>query len=263
MNINQLWHRKCSIDTICITAMSIAIFNCHPSLAEKDKSQWGYGGAFNPTHWNELSTEFESCESGRDQSPVDVSIVDEGEPIEIEFNYQPSAVEVIDNGQTIQVENDNSDNTVSIEGEVYQLLQFHFHTPSEHTIDNESSAMELHLVHQNEAGELAVVGVMIEAGEENATIASIWDAIPDKNKAEGDSSITIDAASLLPEDRTLVTYAGSLTTPPCSEQVSWNLLLEPIEISLEQIETFESFYPYNARPVQPLNGRSINLHPQN
>lgn len=263
MNKNQLWQRKYFTDAICIAAISTVIFNPSPSLAQEDEPQWGYGGAFNPTHWNELSSEFESCELGRDQSPVNVNMTDEGEPAEMEFNYQPTAVKVVDLVNTIQVEGYKSDNTVNIEGEVYQLVQFHFHTPSEHQIDNESSAMELHLVHQNDAGELAVVGVMMEPGEENATIASIWDAIPNNDKADGDSSINIDAASLLPEDRTFVSYAGSLTTPPCSEGVSWNLMLEPIEISLEQIETFQSLHPYNARPIQPLNGRSLELHPQN
>lgn len=261
MNRNKLWQRKHLINTICIATISTAIFNPRPSLTEEEP-QWGYGGASNPTQWSELSSEFESCELGRDQSPININVVSEGEPAEIEFNYQPSTVEVIDGDRTIKVGGYKSGNTVSIKGEVYKLVQFHFHTPSEHRIDNESSAMELHLVHQNKAGKLAVVGVMMEVGEENTTIANIWDAIPD-NKANQNNSITVDAASLLPEDRTLVSYAGSLTTPPCSEQVSWNLLLEPIEVSPEQIETFESLYPYNARPIQPLNGRSIKLHPHN
>ena len=253
---NQLWKRKYLINIICIAAILTIIFN--PSLSLAEELQWGYEGAFNPTQWSKVSSEFESCQLGRNQSPINLNLTDEGEAGEIEFNYHPTTVEVVNNGHTIEVEGYKSGNTVSIEGEVYQLVQFHFHTPSEHKIDNQSSAMELHLVHQNEAGKLAVVGIAIEAGEENSMIASIWDAIPN-NKADR-NSINIDAASLLPEDRTFVSYAGSLTTPPCSEEVSWNLLLEPIEVSLEQIEMFKSFYLYNARPIQALNGRSIKLH---
>ena len=256
MNKYKLWKRKYSLDIICIAAILTIIFN--PRLCLAEEPQWGYEGAFNPTQWSELSSEFKSCQLGRNQSPINLNLTDEGEPDEIKFNYQPTTVEVVNNGHTIKVEGYKSGNTVSIEGEVYQLVQFHFHTPSEHKIDNQSSAMELHLVHQNDAGRLAVVGVEIEEGEENKAIARIWDAIPD-NKADR-NSITIDAASLLPEDRTFVSYAGSLTTPPCSEEVSWNLLLERIEVSPEQIETFKSFYPYNARPIQALNGRSIKLH---
>lgn len=256
MNKYKLWKRKYSLDIICIAAILTIIFN--PRLCLAEEPQWGYEGAFDPTQWSELSSEFESCQLGRNQSPINLNITDEGEPDEIKFNYQPTIVEVVNNGHTIEVEGYKSGNTVSIEGEVYQLVQFHFHTPSEHRINNQSSAMELHLVHRNETGKLAVVGVEIEAGEENTAIALIWNAIPD-NKADR-NSITIDAASLLPEDRTFVSYAGSLTTPPCSEKVSWNLLLEPIEVSPKQIETFQNLYPYNARPIQPLNGRSIKLH---
>lgn len=249
-------NRKYSSDIICIAAILTIILNPCSSLAAE--AQWGYEGAFDPTQWSKVSSEFESCQLGRNQSPIDLNLTDEGEADEIEFNYQPTTVQVVNNGHTIEVEGYKSGNTISIEGEVYQLVQFHFHTPSEHRINNQSSAMELHLVHQNEAGKLAVVGIEIEAGKENKAIALIWDAIPD-NKADR-NSININAASLLPEDRTFVSYAGSLTTPPCSEEVSWNLLLEPIEISPEQIETFKSFYTYNARPIQALNGRLIKLH---
>ena len=256
MNKNKFWKRKYSLKIICIAAILTIIF--HPSLSLAEESQWGYEGAFNPTQWSKISSEFESCQLGHNQSPINLNLTDEREAGEIEFNYQPTTVEVVNNGHTIEVKGYKSGNTVSIEGEIYQLVQFHFHTPSEHRIDNQSSAMELHLVHQNEAGKLAVVGIEIEAGEENKAIANIWDAIPDR-KADR-NIITIDAASLLPEDRTFVSYAGSLTTPPCSEEVSWNLLLEPIEILPKQIETFKSFYTYNARPIQALNGRLIKLH---
>ena len=259
MNRNK-WQFKFVLSAVFLTAASTIAVIPSPSLAEEQSSDWGYGGASNSTRWGELSSEFETCELGRDQSPIDVSVTEEGESTEIEFDYESTSnVEVVDNGKTIEVDYEPGNN-ITIKNEVYELVQFHFHTPSEHTIDNESSAMELHLVHQNEAGELAVIGILMEAGAENDTIASIWSAIPSQNKAAQNSGITIDTASLLPEDKTFVSYDGSLTTPPCNEQVNWNLLLEPIELSVEQIETFESLYPYNARPIQPLNGRSIELH---
>lgn len=230
-----------------------------PSLTEENKPEWSYGGASNPSRWSEVSAEFEACESGRDQSPIDIGIVEEEKSTEIEFDYQPSSGEVIDNGHTIEVEIEPG-NTVSLNEKTYELVQFHFHTPSEHTVENKSSAMELHFVHQNEAGKLAVVGVLIDSGEENEIISGIWNAIPNGNKSTGSSKVDIDLAKLLPNNKTFVSYPGSLTTPPCSEKVSWNLMLEPIELSAEQIETFENIYPYNARPIQPLNGRSIKLN---
>ena len=246
-----------------VLTLSLSIYG-HPSSADDADPDWGYGGAANPSKWGELTPEFEFCELGRDRSPVDVNVVKEGEPTEIEFNYQPSEVKVTDNknSQTIEV-GFAPGNAIAIDGEEYQLLQFHFHTPSEHSIEGEFSAMELHLVHQNQAGELAVVGVMINEGDENPIIAEVWEAIPQGTKAVTGNTITLDVAELLPEDTTFVSYQGSLTIPPCSEQVSWNLMLEPIELSAEQIATFESIYPYNARPVQPLNGRQLELNPGN
>jgi len=236
------------------------ILNPHSSLTEENKPDWGYGGTANPTKWGELSSEFESCEFGRDQSPIDINLVEESEESsEINFNYQESSAEVVDNGHTIEVDFEPG-NTIEIDGEIYKLAQFHFHTPSEHQIDNKYSAMELHLVHENEAGQLAVVGVMIDSGAENSTIASIWNAIPTGDKATQGNTVTIDVAKLLPKDKTFFSYRGSLTTPPCSEQVKWNVMSEPIELSAEQIEAFESLYPYNARPIQPLNGRTIELN---
>ena len=258
MNSKKFWQKLSLFGAIaCLT--TLLILNPYQSSAAGDNPDWGYGGASNPTRWDELKPEFESCQLGKAQSPIDISNYEAGESIEIEFNYQTSPVEVVDNGHTIEVAYPPGSN-VSIDGEEYELLQFHFHTPSEHTIDGEASAMELHFVHQNEAGELAVVGVMMNLGEDNPIIASIWSAMSEGNKTNKSNSITIDAANLLPNDRKYVSYAGSLTTPPCSEGVSWNLLLEPIELSSEQIATFESLYPYNARPIQSLNGRSIQLH---
>lgn len=260
MSRNIFGNFQCITSALFVATISTIVLSSSPSLTEENKPEWGYGGASNPSRWSEVSAEFEACESGRDQSPIDIGIVEEEESTEIEFDFQPSAGEVIDNGHTIEVGIEPG-NTVSLNEKIYELVQFHFHTPSEHTVENKSSAMELHFVHQNEAGKLAVVGVMIDSGEENEIISGIWNAIPNGNKSANSSTeIDIDIAKLLPKDKTFVSYPGSLTTPPCSEEVSWNLILEPIELSAEQIETFENIYPFNARPIQPLNGRSVNLN---
>ncbi|MCC0176084.1 carbonic anhydrase family protein [Waterburya agarophytonicola K14] len=262
MKNSRLWRYQFIISSVFLAVFSAITFNPRISLTEENEPHWGYGGAANPTQWGELSEEFQSCELGRNQSPVDVSIVEEAEPIEIEFDYQPSKAQVIDNGHTIEALYEPG-NFLRVDKEVFELIQFHFHTPSEHGVENRTSAMELHLVHRNEAGKLAVVGVLMDPGEENSVIASIWDAIPKNTEATQGNSITINIADLLPDDRTFITYDGSLTIPPCTEEVRWKLFLEPIELSLEQIENFESIHPYNARPLQPLNGRIIEIHEGN
>ena len=256
MSKNSIWQLSL-IGAICL--ISTLTFGSERSLAQEDKPDWEYGGESNPTHWHELAPEFETCKLGRAQSPINIDSYQEGEPAKIEFNYQPATAEVIDDGHTIQV-NYEPGSTVKIDNEVYELKQLHFHTPSEHRIDDEASAMGVHFVHQNEAGELAVVGVMMNSGAENPVIASIWDAIPDRNKQQS-GEVALNAANLLPGDKTYWSYSGSLTTPPCSEGVSWNVLSEPIELSPEQIATFESIYSYNARPIEPLDGRAVEFHP--
>ena len=147
-----------------------------------------------------------------------------------------------------------------INDEKYELVQFHFHTPSEHEINNKAAAMELHLVHRNEAGKLAVVGVMLTKGKENSLIKEIWENIPATGKTNTVSNIKINAANLLPSSKSYYSYTGSLTTPPCSEGVKWNVFVEPITVSEEQIEAFEKIYQVDARPIQPTNRRAIQLH---
>lgn len=256
---NRFYQGLLRLGTISLVT-TIIVLASHPSLAEDNKPLWGYGGISNPYRWSELSPEFESCELGRDQSPINIVDPNQSEQTsEIDFDYQSTTAEVVDNGHTIEVQFEPG-NSITIDDEVYQLLQFHFHTPSEHLIDNKAAAMEVHFVHQNEAGKLAVVGIMMNSGAENPAIASIWDAIPDNNQVKAASKMSLNAAKLLPKNKTFLSYDGSLTTPPCSEEVSWNILVESIELSPEQIATFESLYPYNARPIQPLNGRSIDLN---
>jgi carbonic anhydrase len=226
--------------------------------ADEDQPHWGYGGAGNPTQWGLLTPEFAQCEIGKEQSPIDVGSVIEGDPVNIKFNYQPTPLVVVNNGHTIQV-NYQPGSTVTINGQTSQLIQFHFHTPSEHTVQGKAAAMELHLVHQNASGQLAVVGILMKSGATNPVIAAIWNQIPEQ-KGQNTSTQWVNAAALLPQSGSFFSYSGSLTTPPCSEGVSWNLMAEPIEVSPAQIATFEQLYPVNARPIQPANSRKIQRH---
>ena len=220
---------------------------------------WSYEGSDSPTQWGQLSKDFALCQVGADQSPIDLDNISTGESAPIEFNYEATTLEVVNNGHTIQV-NYGEGSQVKIAGEYYDLLQFHFHTPSEHTITHKTSAMELHLVHRNALGQLAVVGVMLNKGAANPIIQSIWSNIPTQGGKNILANQTINAADLLPKDKAYYSYTGSLTTPPCSEEVRWNILTQPIQVSDEQIATFANLYQANARPVQPTNNRMIVLH---
>lgn len=229
-------------------------------LAGEGAPHWGYGGAGNPTQWGSISKDFAACELGRDQSPINLENAIASKPANISFDYKPSPLSVVNNGHTIQV-NYAEGSTVTIDGQKYALLQFHFHTPSEHAVNAKASAMELHLVHRNAAGQLAVVGVMLNKGKANPLIEEVWQNIPASGKTNTVSDRLIDASGLLPIRKAYYSYDGSLTTPPCSEGVKWNVFVEPMTISEEQIEAFEKLYQVDARPLQPINGRKVLLRP--
>ncbi len=254
---NLVFRNFLFIVTSCI---GMAVFSTQV-LAEDKTPHWSYGGAGNPTQWGQLNSEFSLCELGRDQSPININDAVKGSPANIEFNYKPTPLSVVNNGNTIQV-NYQPGSTIKINGEEYELLQFHFHTPSEHTINGKASALEMHLVHRNAKKQLAVVGIMMEKGAANQLIEQIWQHIPTVGKTNIVKSSMINAANLLPNNKTFFSYSGSLTTPPCSESVKWNVLTKPIQVSEEQIEAFQSLYQVNARPVQPVNGRRIEFHEQ-
>jgi carbonic anhydrase len=260
MNLNVKIRNILSINFLLlfIFLMVIAIFPTQ-ILANENKPDWSYGGAANPTQWGKISPDFELCELGRDQSPININNAVLEIPVNLDFTYKPTSVSVVNNGHTIQVNNEPG-STIKINGEEYELIQFHFHTPSEHTFDGKASAMELHLVHSNPKKQLAVVGVMMEKGAANPLIDKIWQHIPEVGKNNAVKNFPINPANLLPKNKAYFSYSGSLTTPPCNEDVKWNVLTESIQVSEEQIAAFQSLYQVNARPVQPINGRMIKFH---
>jgi carbonic anhydrase len=227
-------------------------------LADVAQPPWGYDGSVNPTKWGKLSPEFTKCELGVEQSPIDIKDVVKGSSAPITFNYNSSPLVLVNNGRTIQV-NYAPDSSMTVGGEKYDLLQFHFHTPSEHRINGKAAPMELHLVHRNQAGQLAVVAVMINNGKEDPLISKVWQEIPPVGQTKTVKSTTINAANLLPDRRSYYSYTGSLTTPPCSEAVKWHILTEAISLSQSQIDRFGELYHVDARPIQPIGNRKIQL----
>jgi carbonic anhydrase len=195
--------------------------------------RWGYEGDVGPEHWAEISEEYRLCADGEQQSPIDIAAaLVQPAPYQIHFEYKPSALNILNNGDTIRV-NYDAGSTIDVEGERFQLLQFHLHAGSEHTLDEQRFPAELHLVHQSENGDLAVVGVWITEGAENLAMQAVIENMPVDVSEEPTriAGITVDAGNLLPDDRDVFEYSGSLTTPPCTEGVRWFVMAHPIELS--------------------------------
>ena len=223
------------------------------------KSHWSYEGDTGPAHWGSLEDKFAVCDSGKSQSPIDIQttgLTQSAQPIE--FNYSTSALNVVNNGHTIQVNYDKGSHAV-IGGKRFDLLQFHFHSPSENTIDGKAADLVAHMVHKAEDGQLAVVGVLFNKGADSEFLKPIWANLPSDAGMTTSSTQTIFASNMLPEDKAYYHFSGSLTTPPCSENVNWNVMATSMEASSAQIEAFTTLFPKSVRPVQPLHGRSISL----
>lgn len=229
-----------------------------PAILPTEAAQihWEYEGEAGPENWGALSEDFALCSEGLEQSPIDITAADAENLTDLIFNYQPSTLEIVNNGHTIQA-NVTPGSFLSTNTDRYELRQFHFHHPSEHTINGDPAAMELHFVHVNQEGEIAVIGVLLAIGEENRAYMPILNSMP---TAAGETMLveaSFSMESLMPQSRLYYAYSGSLTTPPCTEGVTWLLLTTPVEISAEQVEQFADIFELNARPVQDLNDREV------
>ena len=245
-----------------ILVLSLFIGMCQ--LITAKPHSWSYEGQLGPENWGDLDPDYEIAKTGKRQSPIDLNADSAitSQLARIEFNYEASPLSVVNNGHTFQV-NNRSNSHILIEGQRYNLLQYHFHIPSEHTVEGEYYPMEMHFVHQNAAGELAVVGVFLDEGLHNPVLQKAWDYLSAKEGTLNDPQTLINPIDLLPFQAKFASmlvryqYNGSLTTPPCSEGVLWLVLKKPIEVSKEQIDLFESIFEMNARPVQPHNQRFL------
>jgi len=229
-----------------------------------EKPHFDYTGDQGPEFWAKLTTDYKTCGIGKNQSPINLinTADDEHKAIgvdltDITFKYASTALNIENNGHTVEVVY-NKGSSISLRGKTYNLLQFHFHTPSEHTINGQNVPMEMHLVHKSEDGALAVVGVLITAGAENAAFKDVVDHIPaEKKEVETIANKTVDANKLLPSEILEYRYSGSLTTPPCSEGVQWLVLKKSVEMSQAQIDAFIKAMGSNNRPIQAINARDV------
>jgi len=261
---------------LVLSAFMLPAMSLH--AADSEPVTWGYEGDRGPSYWGSLGPEFSLCDKGMSQSPIDLlrshKIALDG----IQFSYKDAPFHVINNGQTLEEVEPISEkvksrypkhgqtalyfdkeSTIVFDGDLYLLEQFHFHAPSEHTVDHRHYPMELHLVHHNERHEAAVVAVFMEEGKHNPYFETFLEHAPKKvGEFIEDHERLINPMNLLPKNLTYYRYFGSYTTPPCYEGVIWAVLHDPIEVSAEQIQRFRALVGHdNARPPQPLHKRFV------
>jgi carbonic anhydrase len=237
------------------------------AVAASEGPHWAYHGAEGPSSWGKLSPEFATCASGRAQSPIDIGETSSGSLPTLQSDFRPASLRIahtehvadaINNGHTVQVTYADGADTLTVGDTRYELVQFHFHVPSEHAVHGKRSPMEMHFVHKSASGQLAVIGVLVEEGAENPAFGPMLRNLP---KAKGTERhyehVKVDVDDLLPKVRTTYRYEGSLTTPPCAEGVKWLVMTNPLFVSRAQIAAFTKVLEANNRPLQPGNGRAV------
>lgn len=222
-------------------------------------SHWGYEGKESPEHWGEIDEAYKTCQTGMNQSPVNIDATLKAQLAPLLTHYTDGPVTLLNNGHTLQATmKRGAPDSITLDNVTYTLQQFHFHAPSENTVHGKHYAMEMHLVHVNAEGEIAVVAVMFDKGEANQALEDLWRNIPSVVDQSTTLKHNLDINRLLPADKTYWRFSGSLTTPPCSEGVTWLILKHPLTLSASQQEKFtHTMHHENNRPVQPLHGRIV------
>jgi carbonic anhydrase len=254
--------------SLLLSIAPLASCSSHKPAHAHAADHWGYDEGDGPAHWCGLDPANDACCHGREQSPIDIRSAQAhtDTPPKLEFAYPPSTFSVANNGHTVQakLEVDAKRCGVTLGGVEYELQQFHVHAPSEHTINGKHSPLEIHFVHKSASGDLAVVGIFVEQGEANAELAKVWRLAPDQ-EGSGGVAVGVNLANVLPPSHVNFRYAGSLTTPPCSEHVRWIVMQTPITMSDDQIVKIESMFAApefpdgTCRPVQALGARTVEL----
>ncbi|RKS84780.1 carbonic anhydrase [Orbus hercynius] len=218
---------------------------------------WGYEGDELPENWAKLSPEYQMCGLGRNQSPVNITTPIQAQTAPLEVHYGTTSGNIVNNGHTVQINEGKPDDYIVVDNQQYHLVQFHFHAPSENQINGKSYPMEGHFVHSNANGDLVVMAIMFEEGPENTAADQLLARLNAKENSP-EAFDNIDIKSLLPANMQYYRFSGSLTTPPCSEGVTWIVLKQPMTLSKTEIDKFtQAFKHHNNRPIQPLNGRLI------
>lgn len=221
------------------------------------KAHWSYSGEVGPDRWGALDPAFSACAKGKNQSPVNLTGFIDADLPPITFDYHSAAGEIVNNGHTIQA-NYQDGSSITVNGQRFSLKQFHFHSPSENTVDGESFPLEAHLVHADAQGNLAVIAVLFREGKANPALETLWQSMPHDEGETRELPTPVSANGILPRSKDYYRFDGSLTTPPCTEGVEWLVMKSPMSASTEQIHQFtRTLHHPNNRPVQPLNARLV------
>ncbi|WP_019450946.1 carbonic anhydrase family protein [Cupriavidus sp. BIS7] len=242
-----------------VAAFGVSLLIALPCVSYADEgAHWTYEGHAGAKHWGDLEKEYATCKLGRLQSPIDIETskikAADSEPIKLAYNG--ASAQVSNTGHSIQVDPEDG-GSITVDGVEYKLVQFHFHTPSEEKINGKPHAMVAHLVHRSADGKLAVIAVLFDLGKENRTLQPVFANLPAKAGDKRPLDGKINAGEIIPENHASYMFEGSLTTPPCSEEVHWIVMKTPMTISSRQLDAFKKLYPMNARPTQALNGRTV------
>lgn len=241
----------------------MAIEGCkkEESHAKTGQSHWGYEGEHGPANWGTLHADFSQCATGNRQSPIDIQATGDRLPAgqhKTEFNYAPAKPQIENNGHTIQLSFEDA-GVFRFDGKEHRLKQFHFHTPSENTVNGKRYPMELHMVHMSPRKELLVVGILFEEGASHDVLASFAEHLPQSESKQA-LDTAIDLPALIGQNPSFYHFQGSLTTPPCSEGVRWLVRTATATASAQQIGAIRDIVGGNARPVQTLGDRKIELN---
>lgn len=241
-------------------ANSWAQETAHEPYVSPWKTPWDYEGARGAEHWSELDPQYALCNSGKEQSPIDIRDAEKADLPILRFEWKSDPLRFVTNNRyTIRVNyHSGNGNFLIVGGKPYELTQFHFHHPSEEYMNGKPAEMEVHLMYQSSNGDAAGVTVFVKPGSANSTVQTVWEHMPRSEGQQEVSGVMISPAGLVPQETAgYFTYMGSVTAPPCTEGVTWFVLKRPIEMSAEQIESFAKLYPHDVRPLQPLNGRIV------
>lgn len=238
---------------ICFAYFIVSFCGAQDNYADH---AWDYTGKRGPSHWGALEPDFAPCTTGRHQSPIDIRNPQKADLPVIHFSYKPTSLDIINNGHTVMI-NQAPGSFIVVGENKYFLKQCHFHKCSEKEINGKSFDMTLHLVHADNKDNVAVVAVLLRHGEDNPLVREAWNCLPKEENEEKVPLNVSDISQILPEDRGYYTYSGSLTTPPCSEGVTWFVLRHPMTVSGAEIRRFSKLYENNARPSQPSYHRVV------
>ncbi|WP_243744897.1 carbonic anhydrase [Streptomyces hainanensis] len=250
-----------AVVTATLTSAASPSAEADQQTEKRESVHWSYHGRTGPDRWATLSEDFAACGEGREQSPVDLptdAAIGASSDAAITIDYRPVTADLVNNGHTVQA-NVSPGSRIVVDGTPYELQQFHFHLPSEHTEDGEHTAMEMHFVHADAAGDLAVVGVLMEREAGESAFTDLWPNLPTEEGGEAAIDEAFDLTEFLPEGRDQYRYDGSLTTPPCTEGVRWIVLDDPVSVTPGQVTAYRHIFHKSNRPTQPLNDRVLTF----